>query len=121
MSKTLKRVLEEFQEREKRGVSKYGTTVDRDDLEEWQWVQHAKEEAMDQVMYLQRLEDALFLRAITGRANRTQSPSGDGGSPSRPPLPTEEPAWMRLLRTIARPFGGTSAGSIANEQKRGET
>lgn len=41
-------------EREKRGLNKYGTTVDRKDLTEEQWLQHAYEEALDLAVYLKK-------------------------------------------------------------------
>lgn len=52
-SKTLNQVLEQMNGREQLGLHKYGTTVDRDDLTLIEWLEHAKEEAMDQVLYLQ--------------------------------------------------------------------
>ena len=45
----------EMRDREQFGLGKYGTTVDRTDLSVKQWLQHAKEEAMDSVLYLDRL------------------------------------------------------------------
>jgi len=41
-------------EREQRGLNKYGTTVDRNDLTEEQWLQHAYEEALDLAVYLKK-------------------------------------------------------------------
>lgn len=49
-------VIEEFKTRSKVGVKKYGTTLMRTDLSVTDWLQHAKEEAMDFVNYLQRLQ-----------------------------------------------------------------
>lgn len=37
------------------GIEKYGTTLDRDDLTTVQWLTHAQEEAMDMVLYLEKL------------------------------------------------------------------
>lgn len=54
-SATLRRVIAEFRAREELGKRKYGTTVDREDLSAADWLQHAKEEAMDLVLYLDRL------------------------------------------------------------------
>ena len=59
MSKTLDKVIAQLQEREELGESKYGTTVDREDLTMIEWLEHAKQEAMDQVLYLQRCIDYL--------------------------------------------------------------
>lgn len=64
-SNTLNRVIEEFRKREEFGLGKYGTTVDRTDLSRKQWLQHAKEEAMDSVLYFDRLiqiEDEIELK-----------------------------------------------------------
>lgn len=51
------RVATEFAERGARGVVKYGVSMDDAKLTRRQWLQHAKEEAMDQVLYLQKLID----------------------------------------------------------------
>ena len=59
MSKTLDKVIAQLQQREELGKSKYGTTVDREDLTMIEWLEHAKQEAMDQVLYLQRCIDYL--------------------------------------------------------------
>ncbi len=42
-------------ERSQRGILKYGTTTEREDLTESQWLQHAQEEALDLAVYLERL------------------------------------------------------------------
>ena len=41
--------------REERGLMKYGTTVDRTDLTQAQWLQHAYEEALDLAIYLKKV------------------------------------------------------------------
>ena len=53
-SETLKSVISDLESREKTGLSKYNTTVDRTDLSQDQWLQHAYEEALDMAMYLKR-------------------------------------------------------------------
>jgi predicted nucleic acid-binding Zn-ribbon protein len=55
MSKIEDEVCEEIKERAKRGLAKYGTTMERTDLGITDWLQHAKEEALDLAVYLQRL------------------------------------------------------------------
>jgi len=37
------------------GVEKYGTTMEREDLTQKEWLIHAQEEAMDLCVYLERL------------------------------------------------------------------
>ena len=58
-SAVLSGVIAEFHAREELGLVKYGTTIDRTDLALLQWLQHAKEEAMDIVLYLQRCIDSV--------------------------------------------------------------
>jgi glycosyl transferase family 25 len=38
------------------GLQKYGTTLDRDDLSILDWIQHAQEEHMDAILYLEKLK-----------------------------------------------------------------
>jgi hypothetical protein len=54
-STILQVVIAELKVREERGLSKYGTTMDRTDLTEKEWLQHAYEEALDLAMYLRKL------------------------------------------------------------------
>lgn len=48
------RLIAELQARDRKGFTKYGTTLDRTDLTRLQWLQHAKEEALDLAGYLER-------------------------------------------------------------------
>ena len=57
MSKIEERVAQEILERSKAGEAKYGGTMERNDLSRLEWLQHAKEEAMDLAVYLQKLID----------------------------------------------------------------
>jgi len=45
-----------FKERSDAGIRKYNTTLERTDLSTLQWLQHAQDEAMDFVLYLERLK-----------------------------------------------------------------
>lgn len=51
-------VIHDLKTREVRGKSKYGTTMDRTDLSEVEWLQHAYEEALDMALYLKKAIDA---------------------------------------------------------------
>lgn len=55
------KVVKEFQERSDLGIKKYGTTLDRNDLPLRDWLVHAKEEMMDQLLYIQRAIDEIDL------------------------------------------------------------
>lgn len=47
----------ELLERSNVGVDKYGTTLEENDIPIKEWIQHAKEEAMDMANYLERLKE----------------------------------------------------------------
>ena len=49
-------VLKRFNERSWIGIEKYSTTLERNDLSTLEWLTHAQEEAMDFVLYLERLK-----------------------------------------------------------------
>ena len=42
------------------GLQKYGTTLDRDDLSVLDWIQHAQEEHMDAILYLEKLKTEII-------------------------------------------------------------
>lgn len=49
-------VIDAFKKRADFGKAKYGTTLDRTDLGFLDWVQHAQEELMDAILYLEKLK-----------------------------------------------------------------
>jgi hypothetical protein len=49
-------VIAKFLERSAVGKAKYGTTLDRTDLKTLDWIQHAQEELMDGILYLEKLK-----------------------------------------------------------------
>ena len=55
MSKVIDDVMADLQFREHRGIQTYGTTVDRTDLTEDEWLQHLYEEQLDSVVYLKKI------------------------------------------------------------------
>jgi hypothetical protein len=54
-------VVASFLERSRVGQLKYGTNLDRTDLTTMQWIQHAQEELMDGILYLEKLKHTLSL------------------------------------------------------------
>ena len=52
-------VISAFIGRSNLGLQKYGTTLDRDDLSVLDWIQHAQEEHMDAILYLEKLKKEL--------------------------------------------------------------
>ena len=55
MSKIEDSVCEKILSRAKIGKEKYGTTMERNDLSRLEWLIHTQEEAMDMVVYLEKL------------------------------------------------------------------
>ena len=51
----LVRVLSKYKSRAARGQAKYGTTLDRQDLTNKQWLLHLQEELMDATLYVEKL------------------------------------------------------------------
>ena len=49
-------VILKFQQRAEIGKKKYGTDLDRKDLSILDWIQHAQEEHMDAILYLEKLK-----------------------------------------------------------------
>ena len=57
MDSIVKRVIDSFKKRSERGLEKYGTTLDRNDLTHLEWLQHLQEELMDATLYIEKLKD----------------------------------------------------------------
>jgi hypothetical protein len=49
-------VLEKFIQRSRFGKQKYGTDLDRTDLSMLDWINHAQEEHMDAILYLEKIK-----------------------------------------------------------------
>ena len=49
-------VKAKFEERSQRGMKKYGTNLEREDLDIFEWLNHLQEELMDATLYVERLK-----------------------------------------------------------------
>ena len=49
-------VLNQFTTRSLMGKAKYGTDLDRTDLTLLEWIEHAKQEHMDAILYLEKIK-----------------------------------------------------------------
>jgi hypothetical protein len=49
-------IIKQFKQRADFGMKKYGTNLDRTDLSVLEWIQHAQEEHMDAILYLEKLK-----------------------------------------------------------------
>jgi len=52
-------VIVRFKDRSIKGIKKYNNTMDRDDLSVTEWIDHAIEEQMDNILYLTKLKKEL--------------------------------------------------------------
>ncbi len=50
------KVLSKYYERSQLGIQKYGRTLDRDDLNLIEWLNHLQEELMDATLYIEKLK-----------------------------------------------------------------
>jgi hypothetical protein len=57
-------VVEKYIDRSMFGKQKYGTTLDRDDLNILDWINHTQEELMDATLYLEKLKKTLIEHSI---------------------------------------------------------
>lgn len=55
MDTITKSVLDKYLDRAVAGKNKYGTDMDRNDLNVVQWLQHLQEEMMDATLYVEKL------------------------------------------------------------------
>lgn len=55
MDTITKSVLDKYLDRAIAGKNKYGTDMDRNDLNVVQWLQHLQEEMMDATLYVEKL------------------------------------------------------------------
>ena len=49
-------VMAKYYERSKRGQQKYGTNLDRKDIDIIEWLDHLQEELMDATLYIEKLK-----------------------------------------------------------------
>ena len=62
-------VVEKFLQRAAFGKKKYGTTLDRDDLAPTDWIQHAQEELMDAILYLEKLKKIIGVEPVVNESS----------------------------------------------------
>jgi hypothetical protein len=52
-------VMTKYYERSQRGIRKYGTNLDRTDIDLLGWLDHLQEELMDATLYIQKIKKEL--------------------------------------------------------------
>lgn len=58
-------ILNKFVDRAELGFKKYNNTLDRNDLSKLDWINHAQDELMDGILYLEKLKQEV----INGQEN----------------------------------------------------
>lgn len=56
MDSIVSSIIKQFEERSVKGKEKYGTDLDRTDLTLLEWIEHAKQEHMDAILYLEKIK-----------------------------------------------------------------
>ena len=56
MDSIVSSIIKQFEERSAMGKVKYGTDLDRTDLSLVDWIEHAKQEHMDAILYLEKIK-----------------------------------------------------------------
>ena len=57
-------IIDQFVERAAFGKAKYNTDLDREDLSILEWVEHAKQEHMDAILYLEKLKKTVEVKGL---------------------------------------------------------
>jgi hypothetical protein len=52
-------IIEQFETRAVKGKEKYGVDLDRTDLSLLEWIEHAKQEHMDAILYLEKIKQEI--------------------------------------------------------------
>ena len=67
--KYVQAVKEKFEQRSQTGIRKYNTTLEREDLNFIDWLNHLQEELMDATLYVERLKTS-YAEEITKESKR---------------------------------------------------
>ncbi len=59
-------VKKKFEQRSQTGIKKYNTTLEREDLNFIDWLNHLQEELMDATLYVERLKSSYAEKDIPG-------------------------------------------------------
>jgi hypothetical protein len=84
-------ICAKFLKRSAVGWKKYGTTLDREDLSVLDWIEHAQEELMDGMLYLEKLKKSVSVAAGTGAGTGASAGKGAGTGASAAAATTAPP------------------------------
>jgi len=66
-------ILNKFVDRAEKGFVKYNNTLDRKDLSKLDWINHAQDELMDGILYLERLKQEILNEQESTSNSQTDS------------------------------------------------
>ena len=66
-------IVKQFIQRSDFGFKKYGTNLDRTDLSVLDWIQHAQEEHMDAILYLEKLKQEYTKQSRTDATTQSET------------------------------------------------
>ena len=67
MDSIVSSIIKQFEERSIKGKEKYGVDLDRTDLTLLEWIEHAKQEHMDAILYLEKIKQQVQNEGSTNR------------------------------------------------------
>jgi hypothetical protein len=71
MSKIEEQVIQKIRSRAEVGEKKYGVTMERNDLNIMEWLQHLQEELMDAVVYVEKVMEGLDRTVVCAKIHCT--------------------------------------------------
>jgi NTP pyrophosphatase (non-canonical NTP hydrolase) len=73
MTNLLTKVINDLQDREARGIEKYGTNMDRTDIKTKDWQKHLYEELLDAALYCKKMQEpSIAIKACETFDNKQQ-------------------------------------------------
>ena len=92
-------IIKKFLERSEIGKKKYGVTLDRTDLAPLDWIQHAQEELMDGILYLEKLKQQTHqqIQAQQIQAHQIQAQPNKIQLPIQIPIQSQYPVKLTPL------------------------
>ena len=94
-------VINSFKQRAEFGQKKYGTNLDRTDLSVLDWIQHAQEEHMDAILYLEKLKQCFQNKSPFGGDNSPLTQQALLQSVSLPPPQESKPVVVVAAAPVA--------------------
>ena len=124
MDKYVEQVIEKYKQRSETGIKKYGTTLERKDLNLLDWLNHLQEELMDASLYVERLKEEPKIELYMPKYTIGIEDTNEQEKPKQEWKPEEgEEIWIKVFSNWSK---GTYIGydvhkkvHLARESKEG--